>query len=98
LVRAGLSPETLQRQLFDRDGICFAHLDMAWPSRMLAVEADGREHHDKLDALYRDRTRQNRVVLAGWTVLRFTWSDILNRPAWVVAQVRQALAGEGPKG
>jgi hypothetical protein len=97
LVRAGLAPETLQLQLFDRNGWCFARLDMAWPSRRLAVEADGREHHDKPEALYRDRRRQNDIELAGWTVLRFTWNDVVHHPNWVVAQVRRALAGETPK-
>jgi very-short-patch-repair endonuclease len=87
----------LQLQLFDRDGSCFARLDMAWPSRRLAVEADGRERHDKPEALYRDRRRQNDVELAGWTVLRFTWNDVMRHPNWVVAQVRRALAGETPK-
>jgi very-short-patch-repair endonuclease len=94
LVRAGLTPETLQLRLFTRDGVCYARLALAWPSRKLAVEADGREPHDAPDALYRDRSRQNDLVLAGWTVLRFTWSDVRHRPAWVVAQVRRALAAE----
>ena len=91
LVRAGLPPEALQLRLFDRDGVYFARLDLAWPSRRLAVEADGAEHHDQPSALYRDRRRQNKLLLAGWTVLRFTWHDVLHRPAWVVAQVREAL-------
>lgn len=94
LVRAGLSPETLQLRLFDRYGRCYARLDMAWPSRMLAVEADGREHHDKPEALYRDRRRQNDLELAGWTVLRFTWNDVIRNADWVVTQVRHALQSE----
>jgi hypothetical protein len=92
LVRAGLAPEVLQLRLFTRDGECYARLDLAWPSRRLAVEADGAEHHDQPKALYGDRRRQNLVLLAGWTVLRFTWHDVLYRPAWVVAQVREALS------
>jgi hypothetical protein len=92
LVRAGLAPETLQLRLFDHDGRCYARLDLAWPSRMLAVEADGREYHDRPEALYRDRRRQNELELAGWTVLRFTWDDILYRPQWVIRQVAAALA------
>ena len=96
LVRAGLPPETLQLEL-TRDGYCYARLDLAWPSQMLAVEADGREHHDKPAALYRDRRRQNDLVLAGWTVLRFTWYDVIHQPQWVAGQVRAALAGL-PKG
>ena len=63
----------------------------AWPSRRLAVEADGRETHDKPEALYQDRVRQNNLVLAGWTVLRFTWDDVHRRPHWVLAQIGAAL-------
>jgi very-short-patch-repair endonuclease len=59
---------------------------------MLAVEADGRDTHDRPEALYADRVRQNLIMLAGWRVLRFTWYDVMQRPDWVIAQVRQALS------
>jgi very-short-patch-repair endonuclease len=39
----------------------------------------------------RDRQRQNAVVLAGWTVLRFTWHDLTQRPNEVIAEIRLAL-------
>lgn len=74
LVAAGLPPEELQYVLSSPNGRFLGRLDMAWPSRRLAVEADGRQTHDELSALYRDRERQNDIVLAGWTVLRFTWA------------------------
>jgi very-short-patch-repair endonuclease len=90
LVRAGLAPETLQLRLFRRDGVCYARLDLSWPSCLLAVEADGRETHDKPEALYQDRIRQNNLVLAGRTVLRFTSDDVYRRRHWVVAQVGAA--------
>jgi very-short-patch-repair endonuclease len=93
LVRAGLAPEALQHEVRDADGRFLARLDMAWPSLRLAVEADGRAHHDTLPALYRDRVRANDLALAGWTILRFTWADLQQRPEWVVAQVRRAIAG-----
>lgn len=94
LVRAGLGPETLQLELFEASGRVYARLDMAWPSVKVAVEADGREHHDAPDALYRDRVRGNALALEGWTVLRFTWADLVRRPEWVVEQVRRALNPE----
>jgi very-short-patch-repair endonuclease len=92
LVGAGLAPEAVQFHVYSLDDVEIARLDFAWPSCLLAVELDGREHHDDLPALYRDRVRQNDLVLAGWTVLRFTWYDVVRRPKWVVAQVRAALA------
>jgi hypothetical protein len=91
-VRAGLAPETLQLELFEANGRVYARLDMAWPT--VKVEADGREHHDAPHALYRDRVRGNALALAGWTVLRFTWADLVRRPEWIVEQVRRALNPE----
>lgn len=67
-------------------------LDYAWPAARLAVEVDGYGHHSGWDAFCTDRERQNALVLAGWTVLRFTWSDVLRRPAHVAQQVHLALA------
>ena len=92
LVRAGLPPEELQLDVLDRSGQWIARVDMAWPSRCLVVEVDGRDPHDKPKALYRDRRRQNALALAGWTLLRFTWFDVMRRPHWVIAQVRAALS------
>lgn len=92
LVRAGLAPDELQWKLFNSRGVIWARLDIAWPSLRLVVEADGREYHDKLKPLYRDRDRQNDVSKIGWTVLRYTWRDVKNRPRWIVAQVRATLA------
>jgi len=31
------------------------------------------------------RRRQNELVLAGWTILRFTWDDLTHRPTTVLA-------------
>ena len=38
-----------------------------------------------------DRARQNALVAAGWTVLRFTWSH-LQDPDYVLSQIVQYLA------
>jgi len=70
-------------------------LDYAWPAARLAVEVDGYESHSDLDAFRDDRERQNVLVLLGWTVLRFTWADVRNRPGRVADQIRSALAGGG---
>ncbi len=70
-------------------------LDYAWPAARLAVEVDGYGSHSDLDAFRDDRQRQNVLVLLGWTVLRFTWADVRNRPAGVADQIRSAIAGGG---
>jgi hypothetical protein len=47
-------------------------IDLAYPEAMLAVEIDGWEWHRTRSAFDGDRARANELVVAGWTVLRFT--------------------------
>jgi very-short-patch-repair endonuclease len=49
-------------------------------------------YHSGDDRFQRDRTKQNALIAAGWRVLRFTWIDISDRPAYVLAQVGHLLA------
>ncbi|MDQ1246598.1 MAG: hypothetical protein QG597_966 [Actinomycetota bacterium] len=65
-------------------------LDLAFPEQKVFIEIDGRAYHG-LDRFQHDRTRQNLLVQAGWTVLRFTWEDVTRRPEHVVAQIRDVL-------
>jgi very-short-patch-repair endonuclease len=68
-------------------------IDVAFVGRRLAIEVDGWAWHSDIDRFARDRRRQNALVLAGWTVLRFTWHDLMSRPQAVVAEIRAALGG-----
>lgn len=52
---------------------------------------DGWAWHHDVERFQRDRQRQNAVVLAGWTVLRFTWRDLTQRPAEVISQIQAAV-------
>jgi very-short-patch-repair endonuclease len=67
-------------------------LDFAFPRQRVAIEVDGWAWHWDAERFRHDRRRQNGLELAGWTVLRFTWHDLTNRPAEVVAEIRRALA------
>jgi very-short-patch-repair endonuclease len=77
-------------------------LDLWFPVQRVVVEVDGKAWHVDDDRFQRDRVRQNALVTAGSTVLRFTWYDLTRAPRRVVATVRQALdlamiTGRGPK-
>jgi hypothetical protein len=69
-----------------------AVVDIWFPSARLAVEVDGQAWHVSRTRFQDDRTRQNALVLAGCTVLRFTWRDVQHAPHRVVREVRRALA------
>ena len=68
------------------------YLDVSFERLRLAIEIDGREHHSDAAAFEDDRSRQNRLVLDGWRVLRFTWQMLVDEPEQVLATVRAALA------
>ena len=89
LVLSGLPRPEVQLPIDDQDGRLLARPDFVYPERRLAVEYDGRVHRTSLAA---DNRRQNRLIEAGYRVLRFTAADILHSPAAVVAQVERALA------
>jgi very-short-patch-repair endonuclease len=73
-------------------------IDLAYPDRRLAIETDGYESHSGREAFGKDRIKQNHLILMGWTVLRFTWDDLINRPDYIVATVASFLAAAiGPK-
>jgi very-short-patch-repair endonuclease len=68
-------------------------VDFAFVEQHIAIEIDGRAWHSAGDRFQSDRNRQNRLVLLGWTVLRFTWADLVERPSAVIREVRHALKG-----
>lgn len=65
--------------------------DIVFADRYLVVEIDGQAWHSTPDRFQRDRERQNELVNAGWTVLRFTWNDLTLHPETVVAAIARAL-------
>ncbi len=89
LVGAGLPRPVPQMELYDDDGRFIARTDLYFASSRLCVEFDGGHHRD---SLVEDNRRQNRLAHSGFSVLRFTASDVLTQPDRVVALVRAALA------
>jgi very-short-patch-repair endonuclease len=88
--QAGLPAPELQFDVRDAAGAFLGRADMAWPDRKVIVEFDGDVHRQR-DVFVRDVRRQNRLVAAGWTVLRFTSADVLGRPEEVLAEILRAL-------
>lgn len=66
--------------------------DLLLEAHRLVIEVDGREFHTAALAFEADRLRQNRLVLLGYRVLRFTWRMLTERPREVLATIRAALA------
>jgi very-short-patch-repair endonuclease len=71
-------------------------VDFVWRARRLIVEVDGYAYHRDPGAFERDRERDVVLTLAGWHVMRFTWTQITHRAAWVAAAVT-GEASDGPQ-
>jgi Protein of unknown function (DUF559)/Transcriptional regulator, AbiEi antitoxin len=72
-------------------------LDCTYPGRRIAIELDGKGHLAEA-AFEADRVRDNRLELAGWIVLRFTWQRFVSSPDEIVADVQGALAARPARG
>jgi very-short-patch-repair endonuclease len=89
---AGVPAPELQFVVRSTTGEFLGRADLAWPDRKVLVEFDGDVHRER-DVFVNDVRRQNALVAAGWTVLRFTSADVLGRPDEVVAAILRALRG-----
>jgi very-short-patch-repair endonuclease len=88
LSAAGVPSPRLQHVIRTPSGTFRA--DFAWPESKVLVEFDGAVHREQ-GVFVQDLRRQNALVAAGWTVLRFTSADVLGRPEQVVAAILRAL-------
>lgn len=91
LQNGGAPKPTEQHTVHNHEGKWIARVDFAYPDRKLAVELDGLAYHSDPGAFRWDRQRQNQLVLAGWTVLRFTYWDVFAGGGWVLDQVLASL-------
>jgi very-short-patch-repair endonuclease len=67
-------------------------VDFAFAGQKVAIEIDGLAHHSGPEEFQKDRVRQNSIMLLGWTMLRFTWQDLIENPERVIAEVRRAIS------
>jgi hypothetical protein len=92
LVTAGSLPMPVAQYEVRSNGSFVCRADFAYPEFRVLVELDGERWHMDRATFQRDRTKQNRAGLLGWTVLRYTWDDVVNNPHVVVHQLHTVLA------
>jgi very-short-patch-repair endonuclease len=63
-------------------------VDFVWRDRRLIVEVDGYAYHRSPTAFEADRERDVTLATKGWRVLRFTWTQVTRRVAWVATAIR----------
>ena len=74
------------------DGRLVGVIDVALVRQRIALEVDGWAYHSDVDRFRRDRAKQNDLIALGWTVLRFTWADLTERPGYIKAMILRVAA------
>ncbi len=89
---AGLPHPVPQFRVYE-DGVLLGQVDLAWPEAKLIVEYEGAYHFDGVQ-IDKDDARYDRLVQAGWQVVRLSSVDLRDLDA-VVARIRTVLADAG---
>jgi very-short-patch-repair endonuclease len=89
LISRRLPMPEVQVDLHDAERRFVGRADLYYPDARLVIEFDGGNHRERLVS---DDRRQNLLINAGYRVLRFTASDVYQRPDLTAGQVRGALA------
>ena len=67
-------------------------LDCRWPAHRLVVELDSYRYHGSRHAWEEDRRRERLVRASGDEFRRYTWGDVLETPALMLAELRRLLS------
>ncbi|MDQ6835327.1 MAG: endonuclease domain-containing protein, partial [Actinomycetota bacterium] len=89
--RAGLPEPERQVYIDPGDGGPMIRADFVWREQRLIVETDGARYHDTRRAFHADRRRDQRLIRAGWRVIRITWRQLITAPEEVAALLADLL-------
>jgi very-short-patch-repair endonuclease len=88
---AGSSVDGFEMHRRIRTGNQFVVVDFCHVEARVVIELDGFAFHGNEVAFQRDRQRDANLTADGWTVLRFTWRDVVDRPTIVLDQIRRTI-------
>ena len=71
-------------------------VDFAYVDRKIVIEVDGFKKRNSPARMARDHERQNELVMLGWTVLRFTWRQVVRQPEKVAQTILVTLSSTCP--
>jgi very-short-patch-repair endonuclease len=66
-------------------------VDAYWPRQQVVVEVDGYATHGHRAAFERDRQRDQKLIGAGYLVVRTTWRQLVQEPMAVAVVITRAL-------
>lgn len=91
MITYGIDVFELQVDLYDEGGRWIGRFDMVDLERKLIVEYDGEQHRTSTAQYARDAARLEAAREAGFRVLRFRRSDVLDHPRRTARRIARAL-------
>jgi hypothetical protein len=92
---AGVPEPERQIWLDPHDGGPMVRADFLWREQRLVIETDSVRFHGTRRAFESDRRRDQRLILAGWRVIRITWRQVIETPRVVIGLLRNLLPDGG---
>ena len=74
----------VQHRVLEDDGTFVGRFDFAYPETLSLFELDSEGYHMDPVSFQRDREKQNRAQMLGWTVYRFTYRQLRDDPGSVI--------------
>ncbi len=87
---AGMPTPTCQRR-FTAHGRTVARVDFCFDPPRVVVEVSGQRGHSSPSERAKDARRRNELQSKGFVVLEFTYDDVVKRPRYVLAMLRDHL-------
>ncbi|MBI2167958.1 MAG: DUF559 domain-containing protein [Actinobacteria bacterium] len=88
----GLPEPLCEHDVFDDRGRFVGRVDFVHLEPRVVIEVDGYATHSSPEAFVTDRQRDRKLRALGWTVLRFTWLEVMYAPREVADEIRPFLA------
>lgn len=92
VIDAGLPQPEVNYDVIE-GGRWLGQVDLAYPELRVAIEYEGEHHLTDPLQWAEDIARMDRLVEAGWRVIRVTKSDVFGDPSALIERIARALAG-----
>jgi very-short-patch-repair endonuclease len=94
--QADLPAPQLQVEFLDHATLSIARVDFYWPEYKTAAESDGLMKYESPDVMRHQFNRDRMLHDLGCKVVHFTWRELFETPAVVIARIRKAFAAPSP--
>lgn len=92
VIDAGLPEPEVNADVYDDRGRWLAQVDLSYPNLKIALEYEGEYHLTDPAQWAADIARMDRLVEAGWRVIRVTKGEVFGNPTELIARIRRAIA------